>query len=302
MLFNQMLGLVLVGAMGFTCSQLIKHRETVAILAGGQSLYRVMRPVMLVATFAVALMAANQEFVLPGIASKLTRGHDDAGRQSLASQQIPITPDAQGRLWYAGRFDPDEGLLEDVYVWERDASGRAEQRLYAKTAVWSSPQHDIPGAWTLENPLVRGAQPTASPPSVRIETDLDPTALTVRRYSGYRQNLSWTQLDRLIEQSGSGPQGSALTDGLRRTQFGRISLITSNLLALAMSLPFFLTSLPKNMFVQSLRASPLAIAALLGGTLGASAQIPGLPPGLSVFVPVIVLLPLTVASLGAIRT
>ncbi|MCA9298960.1 MAG: hypothetical protein KDA28_07830, partial [Phycisphaerales bacterium] len=46
-LFNYMLGLVMVAAMGFTCSQMVRHRELVAILASGQSLMRVARPVLL---------------------------------------------------------------------------------------------------------------------------------------------------------------------------------------------------------------------------------------------------------------
>ena len=34
-LYNYLLGIVLVGAMGFTCVQLVRHRETVAVLASG---------------------------------------------------------------------------------------------------------------------------------------------------------------------------------------------------------------------------------------------------------------------------
>lgn len=302
LLFNVMLGLVLVGAMGFTCAQLVRHREMLAIVAGGRSLYHVMRPILVVALGMLLVQAINQELVLPQIAEKLTRGHAEAGRQSLVAQSVPVTPDAQGRLWYATRYDPDQEVLEGVYVWERDAEARAERRLFAETAIWQPETQAAAGAWILSEPQIRGRTATTEPERLRIETDLDPTALKVRRYSGYRQNLSWVQLSRLIEQSSAGRPDPDLVDRLRRTQFGRLSLMVSNLLALAMSLPFFLTSLPRNMFMQSLRAAPLAIAALLGGTLGASAQIPGLPPVLSVFVPVIVLLPLTVASLGSVRT
>lgn len=301
-LFNLMLGLVLVGAMGFSCAQLVRHREMLAIVAGGQSLYRVMRPMLVVAIGMLTLQALNQELVLPHVAAKLTRGHSEAGRQSLVSQSVPVTPDARGRLWYARSYNPDSEALEGVYVWERDAEARAERRIFAETAEWTPAQGETPGAWVLSDPVVRGKTASAPPPEIRLETDLDPTALKVRRYSGYRQNLSWLQLSRLIEQSSEGRPDPGLVDRLQRTQFGRVSLMVSNMLALTMSLPFFLTSLPRNMFKQSLRAAPLAIAALLGGTLGASAQIPGLPPVLSVFVPVIVLLPLTVASIGSVRT
>src|SRR5690606_13293541 len=45
-LFNFLLGLVLVGAMGFTCTQLVRHRELVAVLTAGQSLFRIARPIL----------------------------------------------------------------------------------------------------------------------------------------------------------------------------------------------------------------------------------------------------------------
>src|SRR6056297_2814666 len=39
-LFGYLAGLVLIAAMGFTCAQLVRHREFVAILASGVSLHR----------------------------------------------------------------------------------------------------------------------------------------------------------------------------------------------------------------------------------------------------------------------
>ena len=48
-LYNFVIGIVLAAAMGFTCSQLVRNRELVAVLASGQSLRRVLRPIMIVA-------------------------------------------------------------------------------------------------------------------------------------------------------------------------------------------------------------------------------------------------------------
>ncbi|MEO0511550.1 MAG: LptF/LptG family permease [Planctomycetota bacterium] len=300
-LFNVMLGLVLVGAMGFTCTQLSKHREMVAILAGGRSLFSVMRPILIVAVGLLVLQQVNQELVLPRIAAKLLRSHDDAGTHNLDSQNVKTTPDASGRLWYAKRFDPNTSEMQGVYVWERADSGRAERRYEARSASWIEPSGDgVLGAWALEGVRVLGADRVGPIEDLELKTDLDPTALTVRQFSRFRSSLSWGQLSQLIHQTeGGDPE---LVARLKRTQFGRISLAAADLLALMMAMPFFLRSLPENMLGQSLKASPLAIAALLGGTLGSAAQIPGVPPELSVFVPVLVLLPLTLASVASIRT
>lgn len=303
-LFNVMLGLVLVGAMGFTCAQLSRYREMVAILAGGQSLFRVMRPIVVVAIGMLMVQAMNQEFVLPQISAKLLRDHGDAGTHELGADRVPVTPDAAGRLWYARSFEPDTGRLEGVVVWERDESGRATKRYQAPVAVWQGGAAADRSRWVLQDATVIGAEQVGPVGRVAFETDLDPTALKVRRFASYKQSLSWGQLSRLIEQGeGAGGVGDPdLVASLKRTQVGRVSLAAANLLALMMALPFFLRSLPGSMLVQSLRAAPLALVALLGGTLGSAAQVPGLPPEVSVFVPVLVLLPLTVASLSSVQT
>ncbi|MCB1282212.1 MAG: LptF/LptG family permease, partial [Salinibacterium sp.] len=84
-LFNFMLGLVLVGAMGFTCAQLVRHRELVAVLAGGQSLIRLSRPIFIVAIGLTLVQVVNQEVMLPRIAPLLTRDPGEAGRHRLGA-------------------------------------------------------------------------------------------------------------------------------------------------------------------------------------------------------------------------
>jgi lipopolysaccharide export LptBFGC system permease protein LptF len=80
-LYNFLIGLVMVGAMGFTCTQFVRHREFVAMLAAGQSLFRVAKPIFLVAAGLVLVQALNQEFVIPRIAPLLSRDHAAAGQR-----------------------------------------------------------------------------------------------------------------------------------------------------------------------------------------------------------------------------
>ncbi|MEZ6164736.1 MAG: hypothetical protein R3B67_09905 [Phycisphaerales bacterium] len=74
------------------------------------------------------------------------------------------------------------------------------------------------------------------------------------------------------------------------------------MLALIISMPYFITREPRNMVVQSIKCAPIAIIALIGGVLGASASIPGLPPAIGVFIPVMILSVVAVAQSSAIRT
>jgi len=130
-LFNYMLGLVMVGAMGFTVTQMVRHRELVAVLASGQSLYRVARPIFVVAILLTGMQVASREVVMPRIAPLLTRDQGDAGVRTLGSGHVPLTPDSGGRLWTARVFDADAGEMSDVKVWERDLNGRMLGRFVA---------------------------------------------------------------------------------------------------------------------------------------------------------------------------
>ena len=306
-LFNMLLGIVLVGAMGFTYTQLVRRRELVAVLASGQSLRRVTRPVVTVAIGLTLLQGVNQELILPSIAPMLTRDHDQAGRKDLAADRVPLTPDNHGRLLYATRFDPKLQTLTDVELIERDGSGVATRRITAASASWDEAQDHwlLSGVRVLNAPGLSGPDGAALAPieqaeSMVLATDLDPTALKVRRYAGFGQNLSWVQISRLIDQIGEGDR--QLRERLERIRFGRVSVSLSNILSLLITLPFFVTRLPGNAAAQSLKAAPIAIAGLMGGVLGASASVGGVPPQLGVFIPVMILLPIAIGVSSMIKT
>ncbi len=307
-LFSFMLGLVLAGAMGFTVTQLVRHRELVAMLAGGISLHRVARPILLVAVAATGVQVLTQELVIPRIAPLLNREHRDAGRRDWSGFEVKLPADGQGRLFYAKWFDPETGRAEVMHVWERDRDGRAVRRISTDLAVWRD------GAWELTEPreLVLApvtaegddqAPPRAAverPSSVtRLETDMDPTTLLVKRHAGLSGTLSWRQISEMVSSPLINEQMRAQ---LERVRWGRVALMISNLLALVITLPFFLMREPKNMVVQSLKCAPVGIVAMMGGVLGTAVAVPGLPPGLSVFLPVLVLTPVAIAVAFSVKT
>ena len=147
-LFGFLNGIVLVGAMGFTCSQLVRNRELIAVMASGLSLQRVARSIVIVAVGFTGLQVVNQELVLPEIAPLLSRTHREAGQQSLGTVRLDQTRDGQDRLWYARVFDPAEETLEGLRVVVRDSSLRAVETIVADKAAWDG------DAWVLENGTV----------------------------------------------------------------------------------------------------------------------------------------------------
>ena len=112
--------------------------------------------------------------------------------------------------------------------------------------------------------------------------------------------LGWSQIARAL---GRIDASDVVTRGrLERLQWGRVSIMLCNLLALAIALPFFLLREPRNMVRQSLLASPLCLLALMGAVLGAAAPLPGLPVWIGVFVPALALAPIALWATLSVKT
>ncbi|MEO1585263.1 MAG: LptF/LptG family permease [Planctomycetota bacterium] len=290
-LFNMMLGIVLVGAMGFTCVQLVRHRETVAVLASGLSLRRIAMPIIVVSALMVGLAAVNQEAVLPRVAKLLTREHRDLGIDQASAGPIPLATGNQGRLLiYAKEFDADNAVLTEPLFIERDDRGVGLRHITADRATWTGDAW-LASAASIDD--IEAPEASAASVEVTIATDLDPTALTVLQYAGFSQNLSFRQIGRLLDQTEGGDPN--VRDRLQRNRFGRVALAASNMLIVIVAMPFFLTRMPGQSLSGSLRGAPIAVVGIIGATLGANAPIPGVPAFVSVFIPVLVLAPLAVA-------
>ena len=299
-LFGFMVGLVAVAAAGFTLSSMVKHRELVAIAAAGIGLVRV-GLVILAGAFALNLLAlVNGELVLPRLAPMLMRKHDAILARGLREYEVPLTRDADNALLRAVRFDPDAGRLDEPLLLRRDDLGRAVERISARSAVWD----EDASAWILEDGEaieIRAAGEDAaagdrvvrrSRPIDRIETDLSPSSLLVRRSAEYAQLLGLVEIQRLRE--GAGPEA----DVLARAYYGRFAQVAVNLLVLATVLPCFLLREPRPLLAQSARAAAIAVPGILGSIAVMTVEIPGLSPALSAFLPAALLLPIAAARLA----
>jgi lipopolysaccharide export LptBFGC system permease protein LptF len=339
-LFNFLIGLVLAGAMGFTVTQLVRHREMVAVLASGVSLHRVARPVMLVAVGATLVQALNQELVIPRLAERglLMREVRDAARHEISPFEVRLLRDARGNRYYASTFDKAAGTLQGLHVWLADDQGRLVERVSAPIARWTGPASGADGAtarpagaegagaWVLEGArrqplrLAPPGAPSPSPltppassaggvaagggggerlPDFPLRTDMDPTSLLIKRYASFSQSLSWSQISQMLRVADLDP---AMRQQLERVRWGRLSLMISNLLALLITMPFFLTREPKNMVLQSLKCAPVGIVTMMGAVIVTAWSVPGLPAAFGAFLPVMVLVPIAIAVLSAMKT
>lgn len=296
-LFNFTLGFVLVAGLGFTTAQLVARRELVAVLASGISLWRAIAPVFVVAFGFMLLGVANQELVVPRIVGILLADDPRVSTRDgkIGITNLPTTPDASGQLFFATTFDPAEGTMEDVKIWQRSESGVPTALITADLATWDG------SAWLLENGVSHPVgTPGDSQPIDRVETEMDPNALAVRRFAGLGQHLSFATLGRMLSQDESlTPE---LRRRLQRDRWGRVGSWVAMGLSIVIAVPFFVTREPRNMAVQAAKCAPIVLAALVLSALGVSAPIAGMPGWLSVFLPAMLLAPAAAAAATSVQT
>lgn len=299
--FQFMVGLLAVGAMGFTFAQMHRSRELVAVMAAGVPLRRCVWAVLAAAFALNAASLANQELVLPHFADRLMLDHMDLSRTDRAAFPVALTRDSSGNLLFAGSFDPERQRITGFIGLERDERGSLRRRTTATSATWDEER----GAWQLEggtavvrDPAVRDGAVRSPPPAPAAEwaTDLSPKAITARHYRLFAQMLSSDDLGR-IAAAGAIDPGQA-----DRMRLGRVGSVAVNLLVLAIAVPFFLQRGPANMLHMSVLCAATCVPAIIVSAVVMAAPITGLPPAVSVALPVAALIPAAVARIAWLRS
>ena len=295
--FQFMVGLLGVGAMGFTFAQMHRARELVAIMAAGVPLRRCVWAVLAAAVALNVLGYLNQELVLPRFADRLMLDHGDLARASRASFQVPLTRDSSGSLLFAASFDPEARRITGFLGLERDAAGSLVRRTTAPSASWDEER----GAWLLErglaatrDPAVREGAAQGRPPEPAAEwrTDLSPKAIAARHYRLFAQMLSSADLGRIAD-AGALDRGQ-----VDRMRLGRVGAVIVNLLVLVAGIPFFLQRGPVNMLQMSILCAATCVPAIIVSAIIMAAPIGGLPPAIAVALPVAALIPVAVARIS----
>jgi len=301
-------GLIVVGAMGFTIVGLQRHRELTAVIASGVSLYRVAMPILVTGLVLSALTLPVQEFILPSMASKLSRSKSQLSdpKKGLESKEIYYAQAGGNDLLSASRFDAGEGLLSDVRILSRDDAGGTTLMTTAEQAKWDNDA----GVWRLVNGFAEQPQAASGAtlnlravrPVESYSTGLSPTVLLARRDALFAGLLSIRTLEGLVDNPAvSAAQRSKITQIIS----SRFSLMVLNVLVLVMGLPFFLKRVPGDTLASSLRAAGLCIGAWGGGLMMLQLSPGTLPVGgpvLVAWLPVVFYLPVSAWLLQTIKT
>lgn len=299
--YTFLVGMLTIGAMGFTLVQMHRNRELTAVLAAGVSLHRIALPLLIAAVGLNVLQFANRELIMPRVAHLLLRSHKDLGRDEMASFRVRMVPDQQGRLFCARRYMDDQERMEEVVILESDEDWIRAGRVTADAAVWNGTGWTLEGGERQRSSVASAVATRSRDPVTHITTELDPEMILLNRYGQYRQMLNLGQISNLINKQGQ--YNPELADEMERIRFGRFAQLLINLLTVLITLPFFMLREPKNLLVQSVLCSGLCLAAQIGGAVGTAVGLPGVPPAASVFLfPLMVMLPLAVAMINRVET
>ena len=292
--YQYMMGLVAIGAAGFTCVGLVRSREFVAMMAVGRSLPRATLPIVAGAAALCAVQVANQELIIPRLADRLmVDSHTWAGVDRIPGWPVRMVADPSGIRLSARNYDPSTQTLTGVYAIERQQDGSIGRRYEAATARWDRSRE----LWLMESGMVQspgtievgaGDRPIAASPATELPVRISPDALVMKQNALYAHMLASDDLARLRE------NGVIDVDSARRTELSRFAGPAISLLMVMIAVPFFALREPHGLFRGAVLCAATTTPAMMVALLMMAMSLPGIPPAIGVALPVALLLPVAV--------
>jgi LPS export ABC transporter permease LptG/LPS export ABC transporter permease LptF len=276
-----------------TLGALSRTSELTAMKASGVSLYRLIAPLLLIATLLAVGMYAFGDFYLPGanrrqeslrseIKGKPAQTFLRPDRKWISGQQDSVGEPA--RIFYYQFFDPDKDVFANLTVFEfQPGSFHLSRRIFASSAHWDAKQQ----RWVLENGWERTFQGEAI-------SDYQPFALStfpeIREQPSYfkketrqSQEMSFGELEKYI----TDLQQSGFDTMRLRVQLNRklaYPLIT--LVMAIFAVPFALSMGKRGSLAGIATAIGMAVAyTVIASIFEAMGNVNALPPMLAAWSP-----------------
>lgn len=295
--FRDFSGIMILLAAAFSLTRMTRNNELTAILASGMSLKRLIAPIVLVGFLLNMFTVVDQEVILPALADKLTRSHDEIDDTNLEMQKVWLTSDKDGHL-FNGVYDPRNRTVTDLLVILR-ADGEMTGRIVADRGVWLADEQ----AWLLENgyrimenaptEAVKGAEPVR-----KYESNLNPDFLWLQRSSSFKSLMSSSELNQMLKRS----QNLLDYNETLSEKYFRYTDPIINMVMLLLGLPMLVS--------RERRSTKTAVVLAFAGAGGcfiatfACKLIGGsvIPPLYAAWLPIIVFLPFSIIALDELKT
>jgi lipopolysaccharide export system permease protein len=296
--FSQIAGVITLFAAACTLARMRRSNELTAVLASGTSLYRVAVPVLISGILMNLLLIADQEWIIPRIAHKLARTHDDV--EGRRTRDVWLVPDRNGARLSAIRFNHNQQLITRLIITRDQPRTGLTEIIRADRAHYAGAD----GRWELDRGtrLRRSGDGDAMavggmPEAVDVyESDLTPDDLLLRQSSQWITLLNMRELDRLAGQPGQR------IEPILQVKHKRFTLPFVNMLLLLLGVPFFLNREPSNVLVSG--GLCMLICGLCFVTAFVSQNLIDYPayPALPAWLPILIFGPVAVLFLDSVKT
>ena len=287
--FRDFSGVMIILAAAFSLVRMSRQNELTAVLASGISLKRLLAPIILLAMLLNLLMVFDQEVILPRLADKLVREHDEIA--GVDPMKVSLLLDRNNAL-LSGKFNPDTKTLTQLFIILR-RDGMGSGLITAEKGVWN-PRHQH---WQLTNGMFFSAEGLREPRKT-WPSDLSPDYLWLQKNANFKSLMSSAQLADLIRsQRKPAEQRQAISE-----KHFRFTDPIINMVMLLLGLPLLVTrerfGSRTAFFLAIVGPASCFIVTFVCKLIGS-----GLPePLLAAWLPLIVFLPLSVIALDGIKT
>jgi lipopolysaccharide export system permease protein len=311
--FRDFAGMITAVAAAFSFGRMVRSNELVAVMASGISLKRIIAPIVFLALLLTGVLIIDQEFLIPPMADKLVRSHDDLPGQE--SYDVRFISDRHGSLINSQRFEVETSTLYSPTILLREQTDRptiweVTGRITAEKGV----DKDNNGQWDLysrdpkTNKLRTGGlleRVGARGAPERIPyygSDITARDIPVRRKSEHKTLLSLRQLSELEKQ---GTQIRDLAQLSSQKHF-RITDPIINLVMLMVSLPILVCRDPKAMKSAVMISFGITgacfITTFVCKMLATEVVFDKVMPALWAWLPVFIFLPIAFVELDSMKT
>ncbi|MHC4703705.1 MAG: LptF/LptG family permease [Planctomycetota bacterium] len=300
--FRDFAGMITALAAAFSFGRMVRSNELVAVMASGISLKRIIAPIVFLALLLTGLLIIDQEFLIPPLADKLVRSHDDVPGQE--SYDVMFISDGNGSLINSQKFDVGTRTLHSPSILLRGETDRPRiwevtGRINAEKAVYN----EQTGKWDLTGGVLEqiGSREPPKPVGTFI-SDLKAKDIPVRRRSEHKTLLSLRDLTALEKQKTQIRDMAQLSS----QKHFRITDPIINLVMLMVSLPLLVCRDPKSMksavMVSFALTGACFVTTFVCKILATEMMFDRIMPELWAWLPVFIFLPVAFIELDSMKT
>ncbi len=255
--FQQLGGVMMAIAAGFTFAILLRSNELTPLIASGVPLQRLLVPVMLCSIALVGLWLANTELLIPRFAGQIARRIGDL--DDVGAQAVRCVRDDRNAILIADELHSRQGFVRGAYIIEPDDQRKPQRLIRADVARYDAAQK----TWALERGerlALEGAFESGELGSpIRWESTqaysftLSPSEILLRQSAQWSDLMSIRQMNEVL----AARNLPNLPSVARSRDIRFVSPLIIWILIL-LATPFFLTRQPENVIAAGGKALLLA--------------------------------------------